>query len=234
MYTEKVIRDKPAVLKIFTGLPAPIFWQLVEQLGQQEAEYNRQRFERPNRERSVGGGRKADLPLAIRLALVLTYLRLHIPQEAVAALYAGATQSDVSRQLRILLPALSGLLPCPAVWDKIDESHPLRQEDLLEFVQLSDGRVIIDATEQQIYRSEVNEIRKQSYSGKKNNLRSKLRSLPMERIILLLSRLAFPVRSAIKSFVTKLPRWNACRMTLTPRQTKAIKALLKRCLPKPC
>lgn len=167
MYSEKMMRDKPSILKIFTGLPSKLFWQLVEQLDQQEAEYNQQRFDRTDRERAVGGGRKPDLPLAIRLALVLTYLRLHIPQEAVAALYADATQSDVSRQLRALLPALTGLLPCPEVWDRIDESHPLTQEELLEFAQLSDGRVIIDATEQQIYRPEVNDTRKQYYSGKK-------------------------------------------------------------------
>jgi hypothetical protein len=167
MYTEELLRTKPAILKIFLGLPAAFFWQLVQQLEEQEPDYKRQRFAHPNRQREVGGGRTCDLPIAIRLALVLTYLRLHVSQEAVAALYADATQSDVSRQLRSLLPALVPLLPSPEIWDQIDDAHPLSEADLLELVHLSDGRVIIDATEQPIYRSELNEIRVIYYSGKK-------------------------------------------------------------------
>lgn len=167
MYTENLLRTKPAIIRIFLGLPAAFFWRLVGQLEEQEAEYNQQRFARAGRERAVGGGRPPDLPLAIRLALVLTYLRMHIPQEAVAALYAGATQSDVSRQLRILLPALVPNLPSPEVWETIDEAHPLSEADLLEVVQLSDGRVIVDSTEQAIYRPELNDTRIVYYSGKK-------------------------------------------------------------------
>ena len=167
MYTEELLRTRPAILKIFLGLPADFFWQLVGQLEEQEPAYKRQRFERVERQRAVGGGRPCDLPLAIRLALVRTYFRLHISQEAVAALYADATQSDVSRQLRSLLPALVPLLPSPELWAQIDEAHPLRESDLLELVQLSDGRVIVDATEQPIYRSELNDIRVVYYSGKK-------------------------------------------------------------------
>jgi len=41
------------------------------------------------------GGRDFDQPVVIRVTLVLTYLRLHIPQETVAVLF-GATQPDVS------------------------------------------------------------------------------------------------------------------------------------------
>lgn len=42
--------------------------------------YEVQRLERANRRRRVGGGRDFDQPLVIRVALVLTYLRLHLPQ----------------------------------------------------------------------------------------------------------------------------------------------------------
>jgi DDE superfamily endonuclease len=167
MFTEQILRQKPALIKIFLGLPAAMFWQLVEKAATCEAAYQQKRRQRPDRQRAVGGGRKPDLGLSIRLALVLSYLRLHLTQEAVAALYAGATQTDVSRQLRMLLPWLADLLPTPEIWDKIDEDHPLTPQDLLELTQLSDGRVIVDATEQQVYRSEVSEVRKAHYSGKK-------------------------------------------------------------------
>ena len=167
MFTEAILREKPAFIKLFMGLPAAEFWQLVEKAQAYEATANAQRLARPNRQRALGGGRKADLPLVIRLALVLTYLRVHLPQAGVAELYAEATQSDVSRQLRILSPLLLNLLPTPVVWEAIDETHPLTAQDLLELTEFRDGRVIIDATEQQIYRSEVNELRKAAYSGKK-------------------------------------------------------------------
>lgn len=167
MITEQKLRENPSWIKIFMGLPAAMFWELVEKAKASEAAYREQRLQRPDRERAPGGGRKPDLPLVIRLGMVLTTLRLHLPQEAVAALYADATQSDVSRQLRVVLPWLVELLPTPAVWDKIDAEQSLTPQELLEFTQLSDGRVIVDATEQQIYRSEVSEVRKAHYSGKK-------------------------------------------------------------------
>ena len=102
----------------------------------------------------------------IRIALSLTYLRLHIPQEAVAWLY-GATQTDVSRDLRRLLPLIVQVLPAPEVWRIVAEVETLTEAEVLELVRLADGRVLVDATEQPIYRSQDNEVRKQYYSGKK-------------------------------------------------------------------
>ncbi len=168
MYTEEILRQKPAVVKIFTGLPTAVFWQLVAQLEAEMAAYNQKRHQRPGRQRAVGGGRHFDLPVAIRLALVLTYLRHHASQEMIVAMYQNATQSDVSRQLRLLLPLLADLLPSPEVWDQLDADHPLNEAELLEIVHLSDGMVIFDATEQQVYRPEGhNDLRKPYYSGKK-------------------------------------------------------------------
>jgi hypothetical protein len=39
------------------------------------------------------------------VAAVLTYMRLHVPQIAVALMY-GLTQTDISRDLRRLMPAI--------------------------------------------------------------------------------------------------------------------------------
>lgn len=122
----------------------------------------------------------------------MTYLRLHIAQEAVAALYADATQSDVSRQLRSLLPVLALVLPSPAVWEQIESTQPLSEAELLAFVQLSDGRVIIDATAQTIARAEVNETRAVYYSGKKKQftLKTQMVSDGNHRIVAI--SVAFP------------------------------------------
>ena len=105
----------------------------------------------------MGGGRAFDQPLVIRAALVLTYLRLHIIPEAVAGLH-GATQSDVSRELRRWLSLLVGLLPSPAVWEVVEEAvlpaatTPPAATALLPRVALAAGRALADATEQQVYR----------------------------------------------------------------------------------
>ena len=167
MFTEQSLRDHPAVVKAFTGLPAEVFWQLVREVETRLPTWERQRLDRPDRQRAMGGGRHCDQPVALRVALVLTYLRLHIPQEAVAQLY-GATQTDVSRELRRLLPVLREALPDPEVWQVVEAEGPLLEADRLEQADLADGRALIDATEQRVYRSQDSAERKRHYSGKKS------------------------------------------------------------------
>jgi hypothetical protein len=166
MLTEKTLRENPILVKAFTGQPAEVFWELVRKVEARLPEYEYERHERPDRQRAVGGGRDFDQPVVIRVVLVLTYLRLHIPQETVALLF-GATQTDVSRELRRLLPLIRQVLPAPEVWEVVEEGETLTEADLLELAQLADGRALVDATEQQVYRSQDNEERKAHYSGKK-------------------------------------------------------------------
>jgi len=75
------------------------------------------------------------LSLPIRTARVLTYLRLHIPQATVALLF-GATQADLSRDLRRLLPLIQQCFPCPMVWAEHDKSLSDRVQTL---AHLPDG-----------------------------------------------------------------------------------------------
>lgn len=166
MLTEKHLRDNPVLVKALTGLPAETFWELVKKVKAHLPEYEHQRHERPDRQRAVGGGRDFDQPVVIRLAVVLTYLRLHIPQETVALLF-GATQSDVSRELRRLLPLIVDLVPAPEVWELVEEDAVLTPDQVLDLAQLADQRALVDATEQQVYRSQDPEKRKADYSGKK-------------------------------------------------------------------
>jgi len=166
MFTESSLRQHPAVIKAFTGLPAAAFGDLIEKIKEHLPAYEAQRLGRADRQRALGGGRAFDQPLVIRVAVVLTYLRLHIPQEAVAQLY-GATQADVSRELRRLLPVLQQALPCPAVWERIAAGAEVHPEQCLELEQLSAGRALIDATEQRVSRPTDSEQRQAQYSGKK-------------------------------------------------------------------
>jgi len=174
MLTEKHLRENPLLIKAFMGLPVEVFWQLVTDMEAKLPAYELERLDRAERQRAVGGGREFDLCLVIRVALVLTYLRLHIPQQAVACMYKDATQSDVSRELRRLLPLMKQVLPCPEVWDMVEEGAELSQTELLGLEQLAEGRVLIDATEQQVYRpGKDNEERKKYYSGKKKQFTCK-------------------------------------------------------------
>jgi hypothetical protein len=166
MLTEKTLRENPILVKAFTGQPAEMFWELVRKVEARLPEYEYERHERPDRQRAVGGGRDFDQPVVIRVVLVLTYLRLHIPQETVALLF-GATQTDVSRELRRLLPLIRQVLPAPEVWEVVEEGETLTEADILELAQLAEGRALVDATEQQVYRSQDNAERKAHYSGKK-------------------------------------------------------------------
>ena len=166
MFTETSLHDYPQVVKAFMGLPAEHFWEVVQQVADRLPAYEQQRLARPNRQRAVGGGNPYAQPLSIRIALVLTYLRLHIPQAAVAALY-GATQSDVSRELRRLLPLIRAVLPSPPVWRVVAEDAELPDAAQVAAEDLADGRVLVDATEQRVARARDNDVRKAHYSGKK-------------------------------------------------------------------
>jgi len=174
MLTEKHLRENPLLIKAFMGLPAEVFWQLVADMTSKLPAYELKRLDRKERQRAVGGGREFDLPLVIRGALVLTYLRLHIPQQAVACMYKDATQSDVSRELRRLLPLMKQVLPCPEVWEMVEEGEALQDAELLELEQLADGLVLIDATEQPVYRpGKSNEERLKFFSGKRKQFTRK-------------------------------------------------------------
>lgn len=166
MITERILRGNPALIKALTGLPADDFWQLIEELEAKFPEYERQRHERLDRQRAVGAGHPYAQSLVLRAAAVLTYMRLHIPQEVIA-LFFGTTQPYVSRDLRRLLPLIVQLIPAPEVWEIMDEEKELTEKEVLGLAQLADGRALVDATEQPVYRSQDNEERKKYYSGKK-------------------------------------------------------------------
>lgn len=165
MFSEESLRQYPEVVKAFTGIPSESFWEMVGKMAQQAERYERERHERRERERAVGGGRPYEHSLVVRVALVLTYLRLHVPQAVVGLLY-GCTQSDVSRELRRTLPLISQVVSVPEIWEL---SENLKEDvvEVLPLEMLSDGRVLVDATEQRISRP-IDPIRRDAhYSGKR-------------------------------------------------------------------
>ena len=176
MFTETDLRNNPALIKAFMGLPADAFWQIIDELEAKMPAYRTGQLDRPDRQRAVGGGRKFDLSLTIRTALVLSYLRLHTSQQVIALLY-GATQSDVSRELRRLLPLIETVLPSPEIWQTIEQGTPLSSEEIYSLEMFSEERLLIDATEQPVLRKQDPEARKAYYSGKKKQFTLKTQLL---------------------------------------------------------
>ena len=149
MFTEGSLRQYPALVKALTGVPAEAFWPLVAQAEEDGVAARARRLQRPDRRRAPGGGRGERRPMAVRVAAVLAYLRLHVPQGVVGWLF-GISQGEGSRELRAVLPLLPPALPCPAVWDALPEGQDCPTGTPLE--QLAAGRVLIDATEQRVSR----------------------------------------------------------------------------------
>src|SRR3990172_5866573 len=177
MFTETILRQNPGIIKAFMGIPADVFWMIVAVVELVLPDVDRKRLERSERQRQVGGGRSCDQPIILRVAAVLTYLRLHAPQIPISLLY-GMTQSDLSRDLRRILPAIQKALPCPAVWNVLEEGHELSEAELLEFTDRL--RLLIDATEQRVSRPGENETRKAYYSGKKKQFTLKTQLVASE------------------------------------------------------
>jgi len=166
MFTMERLQQYPGAVKAFTGLPAAEFWDLVAAVEARWDDAQRARQARPDRQRAVGGGRRSAQPLALRVAVVLAYLRLHVPQEVVGLLF-GTSQAAVSRDLREVLPVLQPCLPCPAVWEVVPEGAALPATGVLTVEQLPGGRVLIDATEQRVARSHDDATQRRHYSGKR-------------------------------------------------------------------
>lgn len=86
MFPESSLRQQPAVIKAFRGVPAAACWDRIENSTAHLPAYAAQRLGRAHRQRALGGGRDCDQPRVIRVALVVTDLRRPLPQEAVAQL----------------------------------------------------------------------------------------------------------------------------------------------------
>ena len=117
--------------KACRGLPAAAFWELREKINERLPADEAQRLARADRRRTRGGGRDCAHPRVSRGALVLTSLRLPIPQEAGARLY-GATPAEGAHALRRLLPVIQAALPCPNVGQHLAAGADLSPEQGLQ------------------------------------------------------------------------------------------------------
>lgn len=163
MITYENLSHKAPIFKGFTGVTVTEFEELLEKVTPIWVEQDRQRLERPDRQRAIGGGRKPAFTIRDQLLITLVWLRLYLTTEALGFLF-GIDKATVSRYTRKMLPALREVGEATLGWpeppkrgkslQQVREEHP----DLFAFV---------DATEQPVRRSQEYETQKKHYSGKK-------------------------------------------------------------------
>lgn len=132
---------------------------------------------RPNRKRSVGGGRKGDLPTdEDKLVYILLYLKLYPTYDALAVLtnhYRSKCGDSVQLLLPVLEMTLGRKLALPKrggnSLEKIFQQHP----------NLKD--IFIDGTERRVQKPKNLKKRNKLYSGKKKSTTRKIVVVSDER-----------------------------------------------------
>ena len=111
------------------------------------------------------------LPLNYRLLMLLMYYRLYVTSTLLSFLF-DLGQTNVLKDIRLLEPLVSGVLPLPKKMPQ--KTRRLRTIDEVEDV-FPGFKDFLDATEQEIPRPKSKRKRKTHYSGKKKRTQSRPR-----------------------------------------------------------
>lgn len=106
------LRRTPTTFRQFTGLSVAEFDKLLAELEPALAERAARKRRSKLRQRKTGGGRKAKLPLADRLFVVLTYYRAYVTQAFLGGLF-GVDAGTVCRWVKRIGLALAGIFRIP-------------------------------------------------------------------------------------------------------------------------
>jgi hypothetical protein len=165
MISYQALIKKPRVFKSVTGLDRDEFDRLFQKFLPVWVAQERERQDRPDRQRAIGGGRRYKLLLQDRLVMVLTWLRLYLNTEALGFFF-DLNKSNVSRNCRRLLPVLRTLGDETLGWPEPPTRGKGKSvEEALQ--ECPDLLAIVDTTEQRVRRPRDNDQQKQHYSGKK-------------------------------------------------------------------
>lgn len=156
------LQSKPRILQSLTSLKPQEFETLLVSFGTAWERFVAETFQRKDRKRSYGAGRKPQLQnLADKLLFILVYFRLYPTQEVQGFLFGmGQPQANewVHRLTRVLNQALGYQKELP-------EREPANLKQVLEACPSLE--FMIDGTERPINRPKDKADRKTYYSGKK-------------------------------------------------------------------
>ena len=163
MITYLKLSKKPKQFLSFTGVTLQQFDAIVIDVKKQYPITEKARLSKRKRQRQIGAGHPFDLSVQDKLVMLLVYYRLYITCELAGYLF-DLDQSNVSRNIRYLEPAVKQSIPIPSKLytdsKKINNISQLH-EFFPELITITDG------TEQPIPRPKNKRKRKTHYSGKK-------------------------------------------------------------------
>src|SRR5262245_7723978 len=156
------LRRHPAVFRHLTGVTPVVFDGLAAEVVPAVEAAHREKLDRPDRQRAIGGGDRFDLPTADQLLLTVVWLRQYPTNEALGFLF-GVSDSTASRARTRCLPALE-----KAGRDTMRMPDPgaARRKRLPSLLADTPGlAVVIDSFEQRTHRPRRRQ--RAYYSGKK-------------------------------------------------------------------
>ena len=148
-HSDRLLKS-PSTFRRLTGLTPVAFHRLLAEVTTAWDHDRTRRERRSGRQRKAGAGRKATLPLADRLLMLLIYYRTYVPHTFLAFLF-GLDDSNVSRSNRQLEPLLAGIFRIP------ERKVELSEDEIRE--------LFFDSTERPTARPVRGQ--KRFYSGKK-------------------------------------------------------------------
>jgi len=158
----KVSTIPPAVIKELTGLSASQFAGLIDEVGRAWEKDRFERFERPDRTRAQGAGRKHAIAFSARLLMVLVYLRWNISYRALGGLF-GVSKDAVLRSMDELLPLLAARgITAP---DGTTVTGPADLEKVLATLSADQRAALVDGSFVPVGRPVTWENQKPLYSG---------------------------------------------------------------------
>lgn len=156
------LRTKPRTLCSLTGLRLQEFEVLLPSFGNAWDSFIQDTFQRKDRQRAMGAGRKAHLSdLEDKLLFILVYVRLYPTQEVQGFLF-GMSQAQANQWIHRLTRVLNQAL---GYEQQLPEREPANLETLLS--RCPSLEFIIDGTERRINRPKDKAERKTYYSGKR-------------------------------------------------------------------
>lgn len=171
MLTVEKLRCQPKKFHAFTGLTPDEFDTLFAALDPVYQAAHEARRDHPCRRRALGAGHPFRLPVAERLLMVLIYWRVYLTQGLLGFLF-GLDDSNVSREIPRIRQGLLQVLPIPMrdsnLVDPPATQGRSRVSTLSELLALHPEieELLIDATEQPVFRPQERLARRQRYSGK--------------------------------------------------------------------
>jgi len=171
MITCHKLFNKPGKLKRFTGLDPDQFTILSERLDPLWQQAEHKRLFRPDRQRSIGAGRRYHLTTVTdKLLLILMWYRLYVVYDVMSWIFDLDT-ANISRLITKLTPLVEQVAD-PTLLFALKNINKGRKKigSFEEFATLYPDlvEIVIDATEQKRRRPTHKKKQKNYYSGKKH------------------------------------------------------------------